>query len=165
MDTRCIQAGTVAIVAALAVVGCGSGSNHLTKSQYVERANAICRQAQGATVSARATLDKLPPPKPGAHVTAAQFAQAAQAENAESAAMTSAASKLKALGLPTNGANLATEVSAGVAAVGADEAAVGRAAQSHDIPAAATAFARLRADADHLGQPVAALGLNACTQI
>lgn len=161
MHTRCIQAGAVAMVAALAVIGCGSGSNHLTKSQYVERANAICRQVQGATVSARATIDKLPPPKPGAHLTAAQFAQAAQAENAESAAMTSAASKLRALGLPGNGAHLASEV----AAVGADEAALGRAAQSHDIHAAATAFAQLRADADRLGQAVAALGVNACTQI
>ena len=163
MQKKRVLAGPV--LAALAVVGCGSSSSHLTKSQYAERANAICQQAQTATVSARATIDKLPPPKPGSQASAAQLTQAAQAEDTESVAMKTVATKLRALRAPGTDANLASELSTGFAAIGADEAALGRAAASHNLHAVATAFLRLRGDAHHVGPAATRLGVNTCTQI
>ena len=165
MQKKCVLGGPVAMLAALAVLGCGSSSNHLTKSQYAERANAICQQARTATASARAALDKLPPPKPGSHASAAQLTQAAQAENTESSAMNTVATRLKALGAPATDANLASELSTDFVAIGADEAALGHEAASHNLHAAATAFLSLKGDTDHLGKAAKQLGVNICTRI
>jgi hypothetical protein len=165
MRMRCVHATPVAVLAALAAVGCGSSSNQLTKSQYAQRVNAICQQAETNTASARATLDKLPPPKPGAHVTATQLQQAAQAENTESAAMNTVATKLKGLGTPRTEANLASELSRGFPQIAADEAALGHAAASRDLHAVAAAFLRLRSDSHHLDPAATQLRVTTCTQI
>jgi hypothetical protein len=165
MQKRYVQTAPIAVLAALAVVGCGSSSNHLNKAQYADRANTICKQAATATVSARAALDKLPPPKPGAHMTAAQLAEAAQAENTEAAAMKTVATKIRALGTPSTNANLAGEVSSGFALIAADQAALAHAAASHSIHAIAAAFLKLKGDSHHLDPAVTQLGVNSCTQI
>lgn len=156
---------TAAVVTtALAVGACGGNSNHLTKRQYATRAEAICSQAVSATAAARATLHRLPPPRPGLHPTATQLAQAAQAERTEAAATTEAAAKLRALGTPTADANVTKRAIAAIATIGADELALSRAAQSHNTHAVASAFASLHRDSD-LAQPVTQLGIDSCTRI
>lgn len=155
----------LAATAALAIGACGGTTNHLTKQQYVKRAEAICSHAGSATAAARATLHRLPPPRPGLHPTASQLAQAAQAERTESAITTEAAAKLRALGTPTADAHLAKQAVAVLATAGADELALSHAAQSHNLRAVATAFASLRRDTGHLDAGASQLGVIACTQI
>jgi hypothetical protein len=165
MRKRYVRTAPIAVLGALAVAGCGSSSNHLSKAQYARHVNAICQQAAATTVSARATLDKLPPPKPGVHVTAAQLAQAAQAENTESAAMKTVATKVRTLGTPSAGANLAGQLSTGFSLIAADQAALARAAASHSIHAISAAFLKLKGDSQQLDPAVTQLGVHSCTQI
>ena len=47
-----LPASTVALCAAGVIVGCGGGSSHLTKAEFLKKANAICTKGNAQTMAA-----------------------------------------------------------------------------------------------------------------